>query len=192
MATREQLAQQQAQRRALAGRLNQLIERAGTSADFCRLVWPQEKHAVEGNKAKVWKWSRGDSGISPDEAAQIAKAFKVRAGWLLFGELPEHEGVSRTEANLADDVAAYIKAALDMAVTPSALGEQGEWTVYGDHVLQVAVDQALRQARRLVSLDLDPEVTVGLGRVDLPGTGAGALPAKNTPTKRTPTTKRGK
>lgn len=188
MATREQLAQ----RRERTERLTRLIERAGTSADFCRLVWPQEKHAAEGNKAKVWKWSRGDSGISPDEAAQIAKAFKVRAGWLLFGELPERDGVTRTEAKLADDVAEHIKAELDLAVAPSMIGEQSEWTVHGDRVLQMAVDHALRQAKELKRPGWDPATTVTLSRLDLPGTGAGALPSERRSANEAHTTPRRK
>jgi hypothetical protein len=150
-------------------------------------VWPEEKDATGSNKAKVWKWSRGVSGISPDEAEKIAEAFNVRAAWLVFGEEPECAGVTRTEAKLETDVAAYIKARLDRAVSPSVLGEPGEWTVYGNRVLREAVAHALREARRLVSQNLDTtDVTVGLGRVDLPSTGAGALPStKRTPTKGT-------
>jgi hypothetical protein len=157
---------------ARAKRLGTLIKKAGGQADFCRHVWPREP--ADANKAKVSKWYRSGSGIHPDQAVEIAEAFKVRAAWLLWGELPERESVTRTEAKLADDMAAYVQQELDRLVTPSAIGEQGQWVVYGHRVLQMAVDHAWRRARWLVNASDDPEGTVGLMLIE----------SAKTPTKR--------
>lgn len=92
-----------AYQRGVTERIRRLVKKAGSQAAFARLVWGDP----DPHKGKVNKWYNGTTGIRPDEAIAVAKAFDVRAAWLLLGELPEREGVTRTEAKLADDLAAY-------------------------------------------------------------------------------------
>jgi hypothetical protein len=46
--------------------------------------------------------------MSPEEAKRVALAFGRRPAWLLFGELPETLGSSRSLAELADDLSVEI------------------------------------------------------------------------------------
>jgi hypothetical protein len=90
--------------RERAARFQALIADAGGQAAFCRKVWPRERDPVAANKGKVSKWAAGLAGISRREAETVAAAFGRRPAWLLWGELPEREGITRSLAELADDV----------------------------------------------------------------------------------------
>lgn len=82
-------------------RIKGLIDRAGGATPFVRQVWPGEN--VAGHLGKVGKWYHGESGIRQDMGVTIAKAFTVRAAWLLYGELPE-KADAESPPSQADDV----------------------------------------------------------------------------------------
>lgn len=69
--------------------------------------------------------------------------------WLLGFDVPEFRGQTRSIADLADDVAAHVKRAIYTQLGPpeSIMGEREEWLVVGHNALQLAVDQALLQAK---------------------------------------------
>ncbi len=99
-----------AKRKAFAARMTMLVAEAGGLSAFCRKVWPKQRTAAAANKGKVSKWKNGLSGISPEEAEHVASVYspRLRPAWIVFGELPEAEGISRPRAELEADIAAYV------------------------------------------------------------------------------------
>ncbi|MDO8500453.1 MAG: hypothetical protein Q7S20_01260 [Gemmatimonadaceae bacterium] len=137
----------QAWLQGVKGRLSLLVKEAGEQKAFCRKVWPSDDADV--NKSKVSKWVNGLSGIHPTEVLTVAAAFQRRPAWLLFGELPEREGVTRTEAKLAADLAAYVwpvaikKAGVKLTEPAGVglnLGEKVKSMISGETLLQLCVD----------------------------------------------------
>src|SRR5262245_39198709 len=92
-------------RKELKARVRQLVDEAGGQSAFARRVWGD----AIAHKGKVGRWYNGRTGLSAEEVIQVARAFKRRPAWLMFGELPERPGVSRSEAELAADFAAYVR-----------------------------------------------------------------------------------
>lgn len=134
----------------MKARLRRLIDESGGQAEFCRRVWPS---GADANKAKVSKWySPASSGISSDEVEAVAKACSYRPAWLLWGELPERSGVTRTDAELADDLAAYVAAKalekVNLAEDPALAAKLKELIQReGKTLLRIVVDLTADEAR---------------------------------------------
>lgn len=129
----------------VTSRIRGLIEKEGSQAAFARLVWGDPRpHA-----GKVNKWFKGTTGIRPDEAVDVAKKCKVRAAWLLLGEAPECEGVTRTAAALADDLAAYVGAEALAKAGPMTPGTAAQLRrrVRGEAILREAVAMVAAEMR---------------------------------------------
>lgn len=146
MATKKELAQDEAVRQGFGDRLEQLIEKADGVAGFCRTVWPRDQDPVAMNKSKVSKWQRGTL-IDPIQAARVARAFGYRAGWLLYGELPEKETVARTLVDLADDVKAEVMARVELESSGTRLKWIVERGIAGEHLLKVLTETVLTELR---------------------------------------------
>jgi hypothetical protein len=148
---------QQRTRRELAARIEALIGEAGDPPAFCRRVWPREPYAA--NKAKVSKWRNSASGMDPAEVVEVARAFSRRPAWLLFGELPELEGITREIAGLEADLAAYVSAELEKRFPPLELHQSYRWEVSGVEALKAAVEAMAADAAYVIGVFTDAEQT---------------------------------
>lgn len=126
----------------LKKRINDLIEEAGGITAFAEKTWP--KQDPKGTKGKVGKWSKGKAkgtrgGMSATEAADVAKAFNRRAGWLLFGEQPEHADV--VVRDLYSELAEKTTRRLNEVVPPRLpdTGYEFEWQVDGRALYEALV-----------------------------------------------------
>jgi hypothetical protein len=79
-------------------RIKGLVDKAGGVSEFARKVWGD----AEPHKGKVGRWYHGKNGIDGDEALDVARTFGKRAGWLMFGELPENAGETGAKQKLSD------------------------------------------------------------------------------------------
>lgn len=133
-----------------------------------RIAAAIRSHAAASGKsinqlAKEWRMSAAtlDTLVGSDKVAiaaniprgatlqLIAQKTRRSLDWLLALSDREFIDQSRSAADLQDDVAAHVKRAIDeqLGPPPSQLGEREEWVVIGRNALQLAVDQALLQAK---------------------------------------------
>jgi len=138
-----------AYQRGIKERIRRLVNTAGGQTAFARKIWGDPLP----HKGKVGKWYNGRSAIRPEEAITVAKAFGVRPAWLLLGELPERDDVTRTEAKLAVDVASYIAREVRRAIqgdrheNESWFSDVADWRYDGEAALRLAVDREVRHLR---------------------------------------------
>jgi hypothetical protein len=119
-----------------------LIETAGGQTAFGRAVWGDAAFAE--HKGKVAKWYYGKSGISTAEARLVAEAFEVTTDWLLgISGAPKYRTQWRTDAKLAEDLAAHVARAV--AAELSVL--VNDVAVDGAYVLQEATNATKARCR---------------------------------------------
>lgn len=128
-------------------RLQVLVNEAGSQSALARAVWGD----AAAYKGKVNKWYNG-AAISAREAKAIADTFGRRAGWLMWGELPEREGVARPETDLALDLAAYIANEIPPRVRNERFWKYfvTYWQIDGRVALRLAVDREVERFKKAI------------------------------------------